>query len=203
METCGAEEPYEGNPHVRLCGGIGRVIADSTRTPVPGSLVLCAAWVAEHPSARTARAAMDRDDVQRGEAEKVKSCGTVPAAGPVSVVAAHQLHRHHAACPAAPRLPPAWAGVPRSCPELLTPGPSRGEERPGRRSRYGGHPGRSWQQHWRPRLVQDLAAEFWVRKSLILQNHWSSHRPWDSARGEERAKGKGEADNHCNTKVYN
>jgi len=32
METCGAEEPYEGNPHVRLCGGIGRVIADPTRT---------------------------------------------------------------------------------------------------------------------------------------------------------------------------
>src|SRR5438132_13023688 len=28
METCGAEEPYEGNLHVRLCGGIGRVIAD-------------------------------------------------------------------------------------------------------------------------------------------------------------------------------
>jgi len=21
METCGAEEPYEGNPHVRFCGG--------------------------------------------------------------------------------------------------------------------------------------------------------------------------------------
>ena len=32
METCGAEEPYEGNLHVRLCGGIGRVIADPTRT---------------------------------------------------------------------------------------------------------------------------------------------------------------------------
>lgn len=32
METCGTEEPYEGKPHVRTCGGIGRVIADSTRT---------------------------------------------------------------------------------------------------------------------------------------------------------------------------
>src|ERR1700739_2352817 len=32
METCGAEEPYEGNPHVRFCGGIGRAIADPTRT---------------------------------------------------------------------------------------------------------------------------------------------------------------------------
>src|SRR5437867_8820745 len=32
METCGAEEPYEGNLHVRFCGGIGRVIADPTRT---------------------------------------------------------------------------------------------------------------------------------------------------------------------------
>jgi transposase len=33
METCGAEEPYEGNLHVRFCGGSGRVIADPTRTP--------------------------------------------------------------------------------------------------------------------------------------------------------------------------
>jgi hypothetical protein len=32
METGGAEEPYEGNLHVRFCGGIGRVIADPTRT---------------------------------------------------------------------------------------------------------------------------------------------------------------------------
>ncbi len=32
METCGAEEPYEGNLHVRFCGGIGRAIADPTRT---------------------------------------------------------------------------------------------------------------------------------------------------------------------------
>ena len=32
METCGAEEPYEGKPHVRICGGSGRVIADPTRT---------------------------------------------------------------------------------------------------------------------------------------------------------------------------
>jgi hypothetical protein len=32
METCGAEEPYEGNRHVRFCGGSGRVIADPTRT---------------------------------------------------------------------------------------------------------------------------------------------------------------------------
>src|SRR5437870_13777622 len=40
METCGAEEPYEGNLHVRFCGGIGRVIADPTRTeprPEPDS----------------------------------------------------------------------------------------------------------------------------------------------------------------------
>jgi len=33
METCNTEEPYEGNPHVRICGGVGRVIADSTRKP--------------------------------------------------------------------------------------------------------------------------------------------------------------------------
>src|SRR5712691_5770851 len=32
METCGAEEPYEGNLHGRFCGGIGRAIADPTRT---------------------------------------------------------------------------------------------------------------------------------------------------------------------------
>jgi hypothetical protein len=32
METCGTEEPDEGNPHVRICGGIGRAIADSTWT---------------------------------------------------------------------------------------------------------------------------------------------------------------------------
>ena len=32
METCGAEEPYEGNLHVRFCGGIGRAIANPTRT---------------------------------------------------------------------------------------------------------------------------------------------------------------------------
>jgi len=32
METCGAEEPYEGNLHVRFCGGISRVIVDPTRT---------------------------------------------------------------------------------------------------------------------------------------------------------------------------
>ena len=32
METCGAEEPYEGNLHIRFCGGSGRVIADPTRT---------------------------------------------------------------------------------------------------------------------------------------------------------------------------
>src|SRR5207245_9902746 len=34
METCGAEEPYEGNLHVRFCGAIGRVIADPTRMPL-------------------------------------------------------------------------------------------------------------------------------------------------------------------------
>ena len=32
METCDTEEPDEGNLHVRFCGGIGRAIADSTRT---------------------------------------------------------------------------------------------------------------------------------------------------------------------------
>jgi hypothetical protein len=32
METCGAEEPYEGNLHVRFCGGVGRATADPTRT---------------------------------------------------------------------------------------------------------------------------------------------------------------------------
>src|SRR5262249_28842720 len=32
METCGAKEPYEGNLHVRFCGGIGRAIANPTRT---------------------------------------------------------------------------------------------------------------------------------------------------------------------------
>ena len=36
METCGAEEPYEGNLHVRFCGGSGRVIADPTRTADTG-----------------------------------------------------------------------------------------------------------------------------------------------------------------------
>src|SRR5215470_62110 len=41
METCGAEEPYEGNLHGRFGGGIGRVIAEPTRTrakasPKPG-----------------------------------------------------------------------------------------------------------------------------------------------------------------------
>jgi hypothetical protein len=33
METCGAEEPDEGKPHVRNCGGGGRVITDPTWTP--------------------------------------------------------------------------------------------------------------------------------------------------------------------------
>jgi len=32
MDTCGAEEPYEENLRVRFCGGIGRAIADPTRT---------------------------------------------------------------------------------------------------------------------------------------------------------------------------
>jgi hypothetical protein len=32
METCGTEEPYEGKPHVRICGGAGRGTAGSTRT---------------------------------------------------------------------------------------------------------------------------------------------------------------------------
>ena len=32
METCGTEEPYEGKPHVRICGGAGWVTAGSTRT---------------------------------------------------------------------------------------------------------------------------------------------------------------------------
>ncbi len=32
METCGTEEPDEGNLHVRICGGAGREIAGSTWT---------------------------------------------------------------------------------------------------------------------------------------------------------------------------
>ena len=32
METCGTEEPDEGNLHVRICGGAGRAIAGSTWT---------------------------------------------------------------------------------------------------------------------------------------------------------------------------
>ena len=56
---------------------------------------------AARSSARTARAMVDRVDVQRGKEEKVKSSVTVPAAGPGSAMAAHQLHQHHAAFPAA------------------------------------------------------------------------------------------------------
>jgi hypothetical protein len=33
METCGTEEPDEGKPHVRTCGGAGWVTTGSTRTP--------------------------------------------------------------------------------------------------------------------------------------------------------------------------
>ena len=32
METCDTEEPDEGNLHVRICGGLGRAIAESTWT---------------------------------------------------------------------------------------------------------------------------------------------------------------------------
>jgi hypothetical protein len=32
METCGTEEPYEGKPHVRICGGAGWATTGSTRT---------------------------------------------------------------------------------------------------------------------------------------------------------------------------
>ena len=32
METCDTEEPDEGKPHVRICGGLGRAIAEPTRT---------------------------------------------------------------------------------------------------------------------------------------------------------------------------
>jgi len=32
METCGTEEPYEGKPHVRTCGGAGWATTGSTRT---------------------------------------------------------------------------------------------------------------------------------------------------------------------------
>ena len=56
--------------------------------------MLCAGWVAEHPSACTARAAVDRVDVQRGEEEKVKSSGTVPSAGPVSAAAPAHITGH-------------------------------------------------------------------------------------------------------------
>ena len=69
------------------------------------------ALMAENASGR---AAVERGAVLRGEEEKVKSCGTVPAAGPVSVVAAHHLNRYYPVTPAAPRLPPASAGVPPS-----------------------------------------------------------------------------------------
>ena len=44
METCGAEEPYEGNLHVRFCGGIGRAIANPTRTDT---------WLLEDPERPT------------------------------------------------------------------------------------------------------------------------------------------------------
>jgi hypothetical protein len=33
METCGTEEPYEGKPHVRTCGGAGWATTGSTQTP--------------------------------------------------------------------------------------------------------------------------------------------------------------------------
>ena len=33
METCGTEEPYEGKPHVRTCGGAGWATTGSTRIP--------------------------------------------------------------------------------------------------------------------------------------------------------------------------
>ena len=50
METCGTEEPYEGKPHVRICGGAGRVTAGSTRT-LEGLLAWavrgCLAWQRE------------------------------------------------------------------------------------------------------------------------------------------------------------
>ena len=35
METCGTEEPYEGKPHVRICGGAGWATTGSTRTVFP------------------------------------------------------------------------------------------------------------------------------------------------------------------------
>jgi hypothetical protein len=37
METCDTEEPDEGKLHVRICGGLGRAIAESTRTHDGGS----------------------------------------------------------------------------------------------------------------------------------------------------------------------
>ena len=46
METCGAEEPYEGNLHVRFCGGSGRVIADPTRTADAEKPPLCSGFPA-------------------------------------------------------------------------------------------------------------------------------------------------------------
>jgi hypothetical protein len=33
METCGTEEPAEGKPHVRTCGGAGWATTGATRTP--------------------------------------------------------------------------------------------------------------------------------------------------------------------------
>ena len=34
------EEPDEGNPHVRICGGTGRAIAGSTRTQFECGMIL-------------------------------------------------------------------------------------------------------------------------------------------------------------------
>ena len=50
METCGAEEPYEGNLHVRFCGGSGRVIADPTRTADTGDRGSCVTGAALYRS---------------------------------------------------------------------------------------------------------------------------------------------------------
>lgn len=55
METCGTEEPYEGKPHVRICGGAGWVTTGSTRTAdacQPSLVPRCGCQARLRPSVR-------------------------------------------------------------------------------------------------------------------------------------------------------
>jgi hypothetical protein len=52
METCGTEEPDEGKPHVRICGGASWVTTGSTRTPDCLQLTLPAAAERQRSAAR-------------------------------------------------------------------------------------------------------------------------------------------------------